>query len=75
MELLMAAALFLIAGLLLSYARYFHDQKLRLSQVVYLPLSLLSFLPGINHFIPRTSTQSSDQAESSSKKVRLYSSM
>uniref|UniRef100_A0A8C4FCQ8 Squalene monooxygenase n=1 Tax=Dicentrarchus labrax TaxID=13489 RepID=A0A8C4FCQ8_DICLA len=56
-ELLMVAALFLTVGLLLSYIRYFHGQKVRVSQVFHLPLSLLSFLPVINHFIPQTSTQ------------------
>ncbi|KAG8010323.1 Squalene monooxygenase, partial [Nibea albiflora] len=69
-ELVMAAALFVTAGLLLSYIRYFHDQKLRVSQVLHLPLSLLSFVPVLNNFIPRTSTQSSEKAESSCKKSR-----
>ncbi|KAM7420222.1 hypothetical protein PAMA_014764 [Pampus argenteus] len=69
-ELLMAAALFLTAGLLLSYVRYYHGQKLRGSQVLSLPLSLLSFLPVINHFIPQTSTQRSKKAVDDSKKSR-----
>lgn len=69
MELMMAAALFLTAGLLLSYIRYFHDQRLRLPQVVYLPLSLLSLLPVINHFIPQTST---NNKEENFKKVRRF---
>ncbi|XP_054477983.1 squalene monooxygenase [Anoplopoma fimbria] len=69
-ELLMAAALFLTVGLLLSYVRYFHVQKLRVSQVLYLPLSLLSFLPVINNLIPQTSTQRSEKAEKSCKKSR-----
>lgn len=69
-ELVMAAALFLTAGLLLSYVRYFHDQKLRVSQVLHLPLSLLSFVPVLNNFIPQSSTQSSEKGEGSCKKVR-----
>nr|XP_046255682.1 squalene monooxygenase [Scatophagus argus] len=69
-ELVMAAVLFITVGLLLSYMRYFHDQKLRVSQVFYLPLSLLSFLPVINHFIPQTPTQSNGRAEDNSKKSR-----
>ncbi|XP_040900643.1 squalene monooxygenase [Toxotes jaculatrix] len=69
-ELVMAAALFLTVGLLLSYIRYFHGQKLRLSQVFDLPLSLLSFVPVINHVIPQTSTQSRDEAGNDSKKSR-----
>lgn len=67
-ELVMAAALFLTVGLLLSYIRYFHIQKLRVSQVFHLPLSLLSFLPVIKHLIPQTSTQRSDKAENNCKK-------
>ncbi|XP_067458472.1 squalene monooxygenase [Thunnus thynnus] len=69
-ELVMAAALFLTVGLLLSYVRYFHGQKLRVSQVFHLFLSLLSFLPVINHFIPQTSTQRSEKAENNCKKNR-----
>ncbi|XP_044064522.1 squalene monooxygenase [Siniperca chuatsi] len=69
-EFVMAAALFLTVGLLLSYIRYFHGQKLRVSQVFHLPLSLLSFLPVINHLIPQTSTQRSEKAENNSKKSR-----
>uniref|UniRef100_A0A672HGH9 Squalene monooxygenase n=1 Tax=Salarias fasciatus TaxID=181472 RepID=A0A672HGH9_SALFA len=43
-ELLMVAALFLAVGLLFSYIRYFHGQKLRVSQLLQFPLSLLSAL-------------------------------
>lgn len=71
-ELVMAAALFLSVGLLLSYVRYFHGQKLRVSQVFHLSLSLLSFLPVINLFIPQTSTQRSEQAQNNCKKVKSY---
>ncbi|XP_071374789.1 squalene monooxygenase isoform X2 [Centroberyx affinis] len=67
-ELVMAAALFLTVGLLLSYIRYFHGQRLRVSQVFNLPLSLLSSLPVINHFIPQTSTLSHRNAEKNRKK-------
>nr|BDI08703.1 squalene epoxidase [Pagrus major] len=69
-ELVMAAALLLTAGLLLSYTRYFHEQKLRVSQVIQFPLSLLSSLPIINNFIPQSSTESSEKAENNSKKSR-----
>ncbi|KAM3615298.1 uncharacterized protein V6R79_026211 [Siganus canaliculatus] len=69
-ELVMAAALFLTVGLLLSYIRYFHDQKLRVFQVIHFPLSLLSFLPVINHLLPQSSTPSGEKAENSSKKSR-----
>ncbi|KAG7476181.1 squalene monooxygenase [Solea senegalensis] len=58
-ELLVAAVLFLTAGLLLSYIRYRQEHKLRLRQLLTFPLSLLSFVPVINHFIPQTSAQRS----------------
>jgi len=66
-ELLMAAALFLTVGLLLSYVSYFH--KLRVSQVLHLPLRFLSFVPVINNLIPQTLTQRTQEAENSCKKV------
>ncbi|XP_053183312.1 squalene monooxygenase [Scomber japonicus] len=69
-ELVMAAALFLSVGLLLSYVRYFHGHKLRVSSVLHLPLSLMSVLPFINYFIPQSSTQKSDTTENHSKKSR-----
>ncbi|XP_056262011.1 squalene monooxygenase isoform X1 [Pseudoliparis swirei] len=67
-ELLMAAALFLTVGLLLSYVSYFH--KLRVSQVLHLPLRFLSFVPVINNLIPQTLTQRTQEAENSCKKSR-----
>lgn len=69
-ELVVAAALFLTLGLLLSYIRYFDGHKLKLSQVLHLPLSLLSFVPVINHLIPQTSAQRSERAENSCTEVR-----
>ncbi|XP_029307553.1 squalene monooxygenase [Cottoperca gobio] len=69
-DLVMAAVLFLTVGLLLSYVRYFHSQKLRVSQVFHLPLSLLSYVPVINYLVPQTSTQRSEKAENSCKKSR-----
>ncbi|XP_068180147.1 squalene monooxygenase [Antennarius striatus] len=69
-ELVMTAAVFVTVGLFLSYIRYFHDQKLRLSHLFRLPLSLLSFLPFVNLIIPQTSTQSSGNTENDSKKIR-----
>lgn len=71
-ELLAAAALCLTVGLLLSYSRYFTGRKLRVPQVFHLPLSLLSFLPGVHHFIPQTSTQRSERAENNCKKVTQF---
>ncbi|XP_069558238.1 squalene monooxygenase [Brachyistius frenatus] len=69
-ELVMAAALFLTAGLLFSYIKYFHGQKLQISRVLHLPLSLVSSLPVINHLIPQTATQRSEKSDRSSKKSR-----
>lgn len=71
-ELVMAAALFLTVGLLLSYVRYFHGQKLRLSQVFNLPLSLLSYVPVINNLIPQTSARRSEKAANNYKQVRSF---
>ncbi|XP_035018382.1 squalene monooxygenase [Hippoglossus stenolepis] len=67
-EVFVAAALLVIVGLLLSYITYFHQHKL--SQVVYSPLSLLSFVPVVNHFIPQTPAQSSGKTEDSCRKSR-----
>lgn len=64
-ELLLAALLFLSAGLLLSYIRYFHHLKL-----LQLPLSLLSCVPVLSHLVPQTSSQSSDKPDSAAEKVR-----
>lgn len=69
-EPMIAATLFLTAGLLLSYIRYFHGDKLRVSQVSHLFLSFLSSVPFINHLIPQTSTERSGKAGSSCGKVR-----
>ncbi|XP_032411189.1 squalene monooxygenase [Xiphophorus hellerii] len=62
-ELLLIAALLLSAGLLISYIRFVHGHKLSVSQIVYLPLSVLSALPLVKHFIPRTTAESSKKAE------------
>lgn len=69
-ELLMAVALFLTVGLLLSYIS-FHGQKLRLSQVLHSPLSLLSFFPVINYLIPQNSTLGQDKAENGEKAEKM----
>lgn len=61
-ELLLAAALLVVLGLLLSYVRYF-----QVSQVVRVPLSLLALLPLLNHFLPKASVLTSDTAEKVSK--------
>uniref|UniRef100_A0A3B3XPI0 Squalene monooxygenase n=1 Tax=Poecilia mexicana TaxID=48701 RepID=A0A3B3XPI0_9TELE len=62
-ELLLIAALFLSAGLLISYIRFVHGHKLSVSQIVYFPLSILSALPLVKHFIPQTAAESSKKAE------------
>lgn len=69
-EFVVAAALLLTVVLLLSYIRYFHGQKLRLSQIFHLPLRLLSSLPVVNHLIPQTLTRRSENAENNFKKSR-----
>ncbi|KAL6108770.1 sqle [Pungitius sinensis] len=69
-EVVMAAALLVTVGLLLSYVRCSHMQKLKFSQVLHLPLSLLSFLPVVKHLIPQTPTERSEKAENSCKKSR-----
>uniref|UniRef100_A0A7N8WM63 Squalene monooxygenase n=1 Tax=Mastacembelus armatus TaxID=205130 RepID=A0A7N8WM63_9TELE len=61
-------AFFLTVGLLLSYIKYFHGQKLRACELLQLPLSFLSFLPVINHFIPPTCRRRSRKTENSCKK-------
>lgn len=55
LELVLAAVLCLVAGLLLSYIRYFHE--FRLLQVLRFPLSLLASMPVFKHVVPRISTQ------------------
>ncbi|MED6233347.1 hypothetical protein ATANTOWER_010496 [Ataeniobius toweri] len=67
-ELVLIAALFLTAGLLISYIRFVHGQKLSVSQIVYLPLSVLSFLPLVSRLIPQTAAQTSKKAEKNPKK-------
>ncbi|KAK5618145.1 hypothetical protein CRENBAI_021599 [Crenichthys baileyi] len=67
-ELVLIAALFLTAGLLISYIRFVHGQKLSVSQIVYLPLSFLSFLPLVSRLIPQTAAQTSKKAEKNPKK-------
>ncbi|XP_077384299.1 squalene monooxygenase [Festucalex cinctus] len=67
-ELLTALVLFLSVGLLLSYFRYFHGHKLRISQVLSSPLSLLSLLPVVNHLIPKSSSQTRHNAGNTCQK-------
>lgn len=55
LELVLAAVLCLIAGLLLSYIRYFHE--FRLLQVLRFPLGLLASIPVFKHVVPRISTR------------------
>uniref|UniRef100_A0A3P9JV42 Squalene monooxygenase n=1 Tax=Oryzias latipes TaxID=8090 RepID=A0A3P9JV42_ORYLA len=69
-ELLMITGLFVAAGLLLSYVRFFHGQKLTVFQVVHLPFSALSFLPLVNHLVPEKAPQRSSTAENSRKKSK-----
>ncbi|AWO97084.1 putative squalene monooxygenase [Scophthalmus maximus] len=58
-QLLAAAALLLAAGLLLSYVRFFCDQKLGVSRLLHLPLSLLSSVPVVSRLVPHTAPRSS----------------
>lgn len=74
-ELVLIAALFLTAGLLISYIKCVHGQKFSVSHIVNLPWNVLSCLPLVNHLFPQTAAQISKKAENSSKKVnqfRLY---
>ncbi|XP_015238818.1 PREDICTED: squalene monooxygenase [Cyprinodon variegatus] len=66
-ELLFIAALFLTAGLLISYLRFVHGQKLSVSRIIYLPLNILSFLPLISHLVPQTAEPSSKKAANTKK--------
>lgn len=58
LELVLAAALCLTAGLLLSYIRYFHE--FRLLQVLRFPLSLLASIPVFKHVVPGILTRSKE---------------
>lgn len=69
-EVVMITAVFVAAGLLLCYVRFFHGQKLTVFQVVHLPFSALSFLPLVNHLVPEKASQRTNKAENSRKKVR-----
>ncbi|MEQ2299522.1 hypothetical protein AMECASPLE_016022 [Ameca splendens] len=69
-ELVLIAALFLTAGLLISYIRFVHGQKLSVSQIVYLPLSVLSFLPLVSRLIPQTAAQTSKKEKNPKKNKR-----
>ncbi|KAM6967773.1 squalene monooxygenase [Aplochiton taeniatus] len=67
-ELIMAATVFVIVGMLVSYLRYFHGQTLKVSKVFYLPLELLRSLPFINKYIPQCSNFNHKSADGNSKK-------
>ncbi|XP_038123216.1 squalene monooxygenase [Cyprinodon tularosa] len=69
-ELLLIAALFLTAGLLISYLRFVHGQKLSVSRIIYLPLNILSCLPLISHLVPQTAEPSSKKASNTKKNKR-----
>uniref|UniRef100_A0A1A8PMP5 Squalene monooxygenase n=4 Tax=Nothobranchius TaxID=28779 RepID=A0A1A8PMP5_9TELE len=69
-ELLLSAILFIAAGLLLSYVRFFHGHKRSVSRVVSLPLRFFTFLPLIKHLVPQTETQNNKKAENSKKNKR-----
>lgn len=57
------AAVFLAAGLLLSYISFFHGHRLSLSHVVSVPLHFLSFLPLFNHLVPQRATLESNRVD------------
>lgn len=65
-EVLLAAVVCLIMGVLLSYVRYFHGQSFKAPHIFHVPLELLSTLPLINKVIPKSS--SVRIADSASKK-------
>ncbi|KAM4579799.1 squalene monooxygenase isoform 1-T1 [Odontesthes bonariensis] len=67
-ELVMAAVLFLVAGLLLSYIKFCHGQKLSVGQLFNWPLNVLSVLPVVNNLIPQSETQRSKKADGNRKK-------
>uniref|UniRef100_A0A3Q2T4I2 Squalene monooxygenase n=1 Tax=Fundulus heteroclitus TaxID=8078 RepID=A0A3Q2T4I2_FUNHE len=69
-ELVLIAALFLTAGLLISYLRFVHGQKLSVSQIVHLPLSALTFVPLVSHLVPQTVAQISKKAEKNTVKSK-----
>ncbi|XP_061529733.1 squalene monooxygenase isoform X3 [Phycodurus eques] len=68
-ELVTALVLFLSAGLLLSYFRYFHGRTLSsAAQVFRSALSLLALLPLIHHLIPQSPPERSRNADSTCRK-------
>ncbi|XP_024124166.1 squalene monooxygenase [Oryzias melastigma] len=69
-EVVMITAVFVAAGLLLCYVRFFHGQKLTVFQVVHLPFSALSFLPLVNHLVPEKASQRTNKAENGRKKSK-----
>ena len=64
---LLAAIICLTAGMLLSYVRYFRGQTFNAPKVFQVALELLSTIPFINNFIPKSSPART--TETDSKKV------
>nr|XP_061805033.1 squalene monooxygenase [Nerophis lumbriciformis] len=58
--------LFLSVGLLLTFFKFFHGQKLK--EVLTLPLSLLSVLPVVNRLVPQSPPPRHKSAQDSSTK-------
>ncbi|XP_049586465.1 squalene monooxygenase [Syngnathus scovelli] len=74
-ELMTVLVLCLSVGLLLSYFRYFHGHKLRVSRVLSLPLSLLSLLPIINIVNPQRSQNADNTCRKSPRRRKQVASV
>ncbi|KAM9806218.1 squalene monooxygenase [Syngnathus typhle] len=74
-ELMTVLVLCLSVGLLLSYFRYFHGHKLRVSRVLSLPLSLLSLLPIVNLLNPQRSQNADNTCRKSPRRRKQVASV
>ncbi|XP_037130739.1 squalene monooxygenase [Syngnathus acus] len=74
-ELMTVLVLCLSVGLLLSYFRYFHGHKLRVSRVLSLPLSLLSLLPIVNLLNPQRSQNADKTCRKSPRRRKQVASV
>ncbi|XP_062321130.1 squalene monooxygenase [Osmerus eperlanus] len=63
-EVLLAAIVCLIAGMLLSYVRYFRGQTFNAPKVFQVALELVSTIPLINNFIPKSSPARTTETDS-----------
>ncbi|XP_061144217.1 squalene monooxygenase [Syngnathus typhle] len=74
-EFMTVLVLCLSVGLLLSYFRYFHGHKLRVSRVLSLPLSLLSLLPIVNLLNPQRSQNADNTCRKSPRRRKQVASV